>query len=82
MSWDTARFHLLNMTEKEVDMDSVCKPVKPGHVLIPDRRPFESLAGLCKRLGGLASTVTSEDMQRRLSEVIMRTESCAVPWSK
>ncbi len=78
VNWETAKFSLVNMTTKEVSMDSICKPIKPGDVIIPDKRTFESLFSLCEKFHGKASVVTSEKMQKDLSQLILNTPSCAV----
>ncbi len=81
VSWETAKFELTNMTAREVEIDTICKPVKPGHVLIPNLRQFESLVGVCKKLHGATSAITSRDLQATMTELILKTPSCSTPWS-
>ena len=75
MNWDEAELLLHNMTEAEVPMDAICRPAKPGHVLI-NKRPFESLVDLCDKFHGQTSVVRSEEMQAHLSDLYMRDEAC------
>lgn len=56
------------MTEKDQPIEAICRPVKPGHVLITSKRPFESLLSLCEKFHGETSVVRSERMQQQLSK--------------
>ena len=76
VSWDTAEFELVNMTSKEESMDFICLPVRPGDVIVPTKRPFESLISICQKFGGRTTVVRSQDMQRGLSEKYAKVESC------
>ncbi len=76
VNWENAKFDLVNMTEKEVPMESVCKPVKPGDVIIPNKRSFESLMSLCKKFHGKTSVVDSPAMQDELSKLVLETPMC------
>ncbi len=78
VNWDTAKMILMNMTEKEVPMETVCKPVKPGDVIIPNQRSFLSLRTLCPKFHGKTSVVGTPDMQSDLSRVILDTPACLV----
>ncbi len=76
VSWDTAEFELVNMTSREEPIDAICLPVRPGDVLIPTKRPFESLISICRKFGGKITVVTSQELQRHLSEAYVQITSC------
>ena len=81
VDWDTAKFDLVNMTEKEVPLESVCKPVKPGHVIM-NKRTYESLVSLCKKFNAKTSVVDSAELQRDLSDIYLNTSFCSLVGSK
>ncbi len=41
VNWETARFDLVNVTEVEAPMASICKPIRPGHVIMPIREEVQ-----------------------------------------
>ncbi len=73
---------MFNMSTREVPLESVCEPVRPGHVLMPNRRSFESLVGVCRKLSQQVSAVRSEEMQEDLSGVANNTSSCSTSWGR
>ncbi len=82
VDWESARFDLVNMTSKEVPVESVCKPVRPGHVIIPNKRDFASLNSLCGKFHGRTSVVRSQRTQAELSRILLETPSCGVVGGK
>ncbi len=71
----------MNMTEKEVPMDYICKPVNPGHTIIPDKRSIKSLVSLCQKFHGRTSVVTSRAMEEKLAETFYEHEDSCQRWS-
>ena len=75
VNWETAEFELFNMTEKEVSMGTVCKPVKPGPVIM-NKRPYESHIALCKKFHSKVSVVDSAEVERKLGAIYLNTSFC------
>ncbi len=69
------------MTEKDVSMDYICKPVNPGHTIIPDKRSIKSLLSLCQKFHGKTTVVTSRDMEKKLAKIFFKHEASCQRWS-
>ncbi len=63
LNWEEAPLELVNMTERRVSVDSICKPVRPGHVIFPLRRNFTSHLAICRKMRGLPSVVRDQRTQ-------------------
>ncbi len=78
VNWDGAKFDLANMTEVEAPMESVCVPLRPGNVIVPNKRPFSSLAAVCKKLHGRTVVVRDKQVQAELSVAALDTPTCYI----
>ena len=67
VSWETAKWKLENMVEEIVTQDDLCKPLRPGHVLFPERRNMTSGIDLCMKMKANVSVV---DSARTLNELV------------
>lgn len=66
------------MEEFDLPMDSVCVPVRPGHVLMTRRRNFVGHAATCNKLHGRTSVVTDYQLQTHMiREAYKNNESCS-----
>ena len=79
VSWDDAEFDLVNTTEKIRSLRSICKPIKPGHVIFPERRDFVAHNAICHKMRGLPSVVENEKILKDLNKRVQRHESCLDP---
>ena len=77
VNWEEARFELTNMTEIEATEESICVPVKPGHVLMPNLRNFTHHKGLCEKFRGQVSVVDNQATQDELGDVVNQHDSCS-----
>ena len=76
VSWDDASFELVNMTEGSATMESVCVPIRPGHVLMPNLRNFSAHHSLCKKFHGITSVIHSQETQDALTGELMKYPAC------
>ncbi len=76
VNWETADFSVVNMARRDVPMESVCRPARPGSVLVPNRRTFDSLAGLCGKFRGRMTVVRSQEQQAEMSSLFAGSAAC------
>ncbi len=76
MNWDEAKLEILNMTEVEATMESVCVPPRPGHVVMPMKRNFTSHRSVCRKLKGVASVVKDAETQEVMNEEMKKYPAC------
>ena len=55
------------MVEESVTRDEMCQPLRPGHVLFPERRNMTSGLDLCKKMKANVSVVDSESTLNELA---------------
>lgn len=83
MNWETANFDVENMDVLETSEDSLCIPVRPGHVLMPNFRTFTDLAAVCNKFHGRSSVVTTKELQDELvNTAIQAADVCACKGKK
>ena len=76
INWDTAKWDLANMTSEQQDISHVCKPIRPGHVVLPEMRNFTTHVSMCRKLRGGATVVKDMETQLRLSKEINTYTAC------
>ena len=76
VNWETADFSVVNMARRDVPVESVCRPARPGSVLVPNRRTFDSLAGLCGKFRGRMTVVRSQEQQAEMSSLFAGSAAC------
>ena len=62
VSWETAEWSVANMTEESLTTEQMCKPLRPGHVLFPERRNMTSAIDICHKMKAQVSVVDSASM--------------------
>lgn len=68
VSWETAEWSVANMVEESLNADQICKPLRPGHVLFPERRNMTSSIDICHKMKAKVSVVNSAHMVDELME--------------
>jgi hypothetical protein len=76
LSWNDAKFSLVNMTESYVPISSICIPPRPGHVIMPELRDFYSLIDICHKFKGQPSVVQTNEEQSFMNDVRRKTTAC------
>ena len=61
VDWDDSIWDLENMMAADESSESVCKPPRPGHVILPEQRSFSSHASMCSKFRGVASVVRDQE---------------------
>lgn len=65
------------MDEFDLAMETICVPVRPGHVLMSNRRSFTSHAAVCHKFHGKASIVTDYETQSYMIQTAYtRNDTC------
>ncbi len=64
------------MTETEATVESVCVPIRPGHVLMPNMRNFSAHHSLCRKFHGVTSVVDSQNTQDDLIGELRKNPQC------
>ncbi len=57
-------------------MESVCVPIRPGHVLMPNMRNFSAHHSLCRKFHGVTSVVDSQNTQDDLIGELGKNPQC------
>ena len=70
VDWDKATFQLENMTTLNLSSREVCVPLRPGHVILPERKNLTSYRNWCERMRGHASVVRDQETQDFLIETL------------
>ena len=66
VSWETAKWTLANMVEETITTEQMCKPLRPGHILFPERRNMTSSLDICHKMRAKVSVVDSPGMVNEL----------------
>ena len=82
LNWDTAQWELVNMTTDFQDVSTICKPIRPGHVVLPEMRNFTSHTAMCRKFRGGTSVVQDLESQMVLSKELNMYKSCSHNSSK
>ena len=77
LNWDKAKWDIVNMTAEYQDVATVCKPIRPGHVILPEKRNFTSHTTMCKKLRGKTTVVRDLQTQLELSDELNQYEACS-----
>ena len=78
VDWDNSAWNLVNMTSAERNKDDLCIPLRPGHVLFPEKRNITATISICNQMRGKVSVVSSRRMQTELNERVRNVESCNI----
>ncbi len=73
MSWETAEFEMENMEEFDLSMEAICVPVRPGHILMPNKRNFTNHHAVCRKFHGKTSIVTNYEIQTFMFQTALPT---------
>lgn len=76
VNWDTARFELFNVKEVEQPLESICLPLRPGHVLMPEKRNLTHHRQLCRKLKGIVSAVADQKTQDQFNKIVLDHSAC------
>ena len=76
VNWNTATIETVNMTERIESVTSVCVPFRPGHIMLPMKRTFESHTAICNKLRGKVSVVNDQESQLWLNREIEKFPQC------
>ncbi len=76
VNWSTANWIVTNMTETTATLGSICKASSLGNVLIPGYLNMTATIGLCKKLGGKTSVMTSHDTQKQVMDMFYQSKLC------
>lgn len=76
VNFDTAKFELSNMEERNVSMRSICKPEKPMHYLMSSALSFKESVSRCKKMRGTMSVIRDLETMRRFQDVAMEHPNC------
>ena len=82
VSWELARFENKRMEEMELSEDEICRPIRPGHVIMPNQRNFTAFTSLCKKFGGSVTVIKDAETQNALTEIAARFDTCMVNTGK
>ena len=77
LDWTTAKWDVVNMTADYQDVTTVCEPIRPGHVILPEKRNFTSHTAMCKKLRGVTTVLRDLETQLRLTEEINLYDACS-----
>lgn len=68
LEWSSTSWNLTNMIEEDVEMnpEQLCKPLKPGHVLFPEKQDIYTALSLCKKMGSELSVEYDQNIQDEL----------------
>ena len=64
------------MTTEFQDMSTICKPIRPGHVILPEARNFSAHVAACKKLRGGTTVVHDYRTEVMLKEELRRHDAC------
>ncbi len=67
VDWETAELEVVNMDQFDFPPESLCTPVRPGHVLMSNFRSFATHVALCKKFHGRTTVVTGAELQEELA---------------
>lgn len=69
VSWKTALWKLENMVEESITVREMCKPLRPGNILFPERRNMTSGIDLCRKMRAIVSVVDSKTTLNKLASI-------------
>ncbi len=64
------------MTELTVDVDEICTPVRPGHVIMPMRRTFSEHISICRQFRGLPLVTDDRATQHAVVDLGRNVTAC------
>ena len=59
-NWKTAVLNLYNTKTAEVSRDNICKPSRPGLIVVPDKLTYYQTDMFCQKLGGSLKSVKTD----------------------
>ncbi len=78
MNWDEAEFNLVNMVEKHLSEEEVCRPVIPGNTIFPTKQTLQHLKSLCLKLNSKVPVVKSREIDEELNvQLQSHLDSCS-----
>lgn len=57
------------MVEESITVSEMCKPLRPGHTLFPERRNMTSGMDLCRKMKANVSVVNSQSTLNELATI-------------
>ena len=76
VDWDDSIWDLENMMAADESTESVCKPPRPGHIILPEQRNFSSHASMCSKFRGVASVVRDQGTMQKMDLEISKYQDC------
>lgn len=62
------------MTIIDKNIQEICTPVRPGHVIVPELITFEKLTETCKKLNAKTTVVKNRNTQTELTNMFRKNE--------
>ena len=76
VNWDSSRWELVNMTERDATNEEICVSPRPGNVLFPEKRNTTSLQSICRKMRGKASVIRDAKEQTKMTEEASKRANC------
>ena len=64
------------MSSYEVTQEEMCKPSRPGNVVMPNQRNFSAHMETCQKFGGKTTVVRDMETQTTLGKIVESHEPC------
>ena len=78
LDWSTASFNLENMYETDESLHKICKAERPGHVMFPEQRSFDSQLSHCRKFGAKPSLISNNETMMELIQSFSHYPKCAM----
>ena len=69
VDWSMADWEVKNMKKINIDLNDMCKAMKPGPLIIPEKLEALNHVHLCRQLGGRLFTITDESSRKTMVNI-------------